>query len=84
MHEKQRLCDRIVKMYPEIGECEIDITVDWDDGKKAWVVDMKKDAHELRHYLQEPDADHCMEDRECVSLGLEIAQLVKNIRGEQY
>jgi hypothetical protein len=31
-----------------------------------------------------PDADACMEGKQCVSLGLEIAQLKKNIAGEQY
>ncbi|NOQ45170.1 MAG: hypothetical protein GQ559_00600 [Desulfobulbaceae bacterium] len=84
MHDKQELCNKIVEMYPEIGQCEIDILVDWDDKKNVWVVDLKKDEHELQHYLEELDADHCMDNKECVSLGLEIAQLVNNINGEQF
>ncbi len=84
MHNKQELCNKIVKLYPEIGHCEIDIIVDWDDNKNVWVVDLKKDNHELQHYLEEPDADDCMDNKQCVSLGLEIAQLVKNIKGEQF
>lgn len=84
MHDKQELCNKITKLYPEIGQCEIDITVNWDDQKKVWVVDLIKENHELQHYLEEPDADDCMENRQCVSLGLEIAQLIKNIKGEQY
>jgi hypothetical protein len=84
MHDKQELCNKIVKMYPEIGQCEIDIMVDWNDDKNVWVVDLKKDAHELQHYLEEPDADNCMDNKQCVSLGLEIAQLVKNVKGEQF
>ena len=84
MHDKHELCNKIVEMYPEIGQCEIDIMVDWNDDKNMWVVDLKKDAHELQHYLEEPDADNCMDDKQCVSLGLEIAQLVKNVKGEQY
>jgi len=31
MHNKQELCNKIVEMHPEIGKCEIDIMVDWDD-----------------------------------------------------
>jgi hypothetical protein len=84
MHDKKELCDKIVKLYPEIGQCEIDVFVDWDANKKAWVVDLTKDHHELKHYLEAPDADTCMDNKQCVSLGLEIAQLVKNIKGEQY
>ena len=84
MHNKQELCNKIVEMHPEVGQCDIDIMVDWDDNKNVWVVDLKKDSHELQHYLEEPDADNCMNNKQCVSLGLEIAQLVKNIKGEQY
>ncbi len=84
MQDKHELCNRIVGMYPEIGQCEIDVMVDWDERKKAWAVDLKKDDHELKHYLEEPDAEQCIEGKQCVSLGLEIAQLVKNIKGEQY
>jgi hypothetical protein len=84
MHNKQELCNKIVEMYPEIGVCEIDIMVDWNDKKNVWVVDLKKDGHELQHYLEEPEADNCMGNKQCVSLGLEIAQLVKNVKGEQY
>jgi len=84
MHDKRNLCNKIVEMYPEIGQCEIDIMVDWDENKNVWVVDLKKDNRELKHFLEEPDADSCMDNKQCVSLGLEIAQLVKNIKGEQY
>ncbi|MEN8200047.1 MAG: hypothetical protein ABFR63_08245 [Thermodesulfobacteriota bacterium] len=84
MHNKQELCNKIVEIYPEIGQCGIDIMVDWNDDKNAWVVDLKKDAHELKHYLEKPDADSCMDNKQCVSLGLDIAQLIKNIKGEQY
>ncbi len=84
MHNKRELCDKIVELYPDIGQCGIDVLVDYDDEKNAWVVDLKKDNHELKHYLEEPDADSCMENKQCVSLGLDIAQLVKNIKGEQY
>jgi len=84
MHDRQELCNKIVELYPEVGQCEIDIQVDWDDQKNVWVVDLKKGQHELKHYLEEPDSDDCMDNKQCVSLGLEIAQLVHNIKGEQY
>ena len=84
MHDKKELCDKIVSIYPDIGACGIDIDVTYDKEKKSWVVDLKKDEHELKHYLDVPDADGCMDGKQCVSLGLEIAQLRKNIEGKQY
>lgn len=84
MYTKAELCKKITDIYPEIGECGIDIDVSYDDEKKAWVVDLIKDSHELKHYLDVPEADECMEGNKCVPLGLEIAQLKKNIEGKQF
>lgn len=84
MYSKDTLCEKIVELYPDIGKCGIDIIVELDQKKNIWVVDLKKENHELKHHLEIPDADACMEGKKCVSLGLEIAQLKKNIEGEQY
>ncbi|MDO8947612.1 MAG: hypothetical protein Q7U88_10695 [Desulfocapsaceae bacterium] len=84
MYDKNELCKKIISIYPEIGVCNIDIDVHYDEGKKAWVVLLNKDNHKLIHYLDVPEADLCMNGKECVSLGLEIAQLKKNIEGEQF
>ncbi len=84
MYSDQELCEKITAMYPEIGECNINIEVHHDDEKNVWVVDLKKDGHDLKHFLEYPDADNCMEGKQCVSLGLEIAQLRKNIEGQQF
>lgn len=84
MYSDQALCHKIERMFPELGKCGIDVKVTHDEEKKTWVVDLKKDAHELKHYLEYPDADNCMEGRQCMSLGLEIAQLKKNIEGRQF
>lgn len=84
MHDKNEICRKIIEIYPEIGECGIDVSVDYDSQKKVWVVDLKKDNHELKHFLELSDADACMENKQCVSLGLEIAQLKKNVSGKQF
>ena len=47
MYNKDELCKKITDIYPEIGQCGIDINVSYDDEKKAWVVDLIKDSHEL-------------------------------------
>jgi hypothetical protein len=84
MHDKIELCEKITLLYPEVGECGIDIDVDFDESKKVWVVDLKKENHELKHHLEISDAEQCMEGKQCVSLGLEIAQLMKNVEGNQF
>ena len=84
MHSKQELCDKIKQLYPEIGECGIDVDVEHDNQKNVWIVDLKKNSHELKHHLEYPDADDCMDGKQCVSLGLEIAQLRRNIEGQQF
>jgi hypothetical protein len=44
----------------------------------------EKGTHELKHHLEIPDADACMDGKQCVSFGLDIDQLKKNIEGQQY
>lgn len=80
MIDKNELCDKIVALYPDIGACGIDITVDYDKEQKTWVVVLKKDRHKLKTFLEDGDAELCMEGKQCVSLGIEIAQLRDNIK----
>ncbi|MCG6535737.1 MAG: hypothetical protein L7F78_13825 [Syntrophales bacterium LBB04] len=80
MHDKNELCDRVRSLYPEIGECGLDVAVDFDETRKVWVVDLKKENHELKTFLEPPDADACMEGKQCVSLGVQITQLLANIK----
>jgi hypothetical protein len=84
MYSNQELCEKIKALYPDIGECNIDIEVRHDDEKNVWIVDLKKEGHELKHHLEYPDADRCMEGNQCVPLALEVAQLRKNIEGKQF
>jgi len=84
MVKENELCQKILELYPEIGQCGINLKVDFDKRQKAWVVSLKKDNHKLKHFLEDSDADSCMKGKQCVALGLEIAQLLKNIKGEQF
>jgi hypothetical protein len=79
MHDKKELCEKIKSIYPDIGECGIDVDVTFDEEKKAWVVDLKTEKHELTTHLEPQEADECMDGKQCVSLGLQIAQLKANI-----
>ncbi len=80
MHDKNELCEKIRYLYPDIGECGIDVRVDYDLDQMAWVVYLKKDRRELKTFIEDSDADLCMVGKQCVSLGIEIAQLRDNIQ----
>ncbi|MCA1792527.1 MAG: hypothetical protein ABR534_05890 [Desulfotignum sp.] len=73
--DKKQLCDKITSIYPDIGECGIDVDVDYDDANERWTVNLKKDEKHLKTFLEPGDADLCMEGKQCVSLGIEINQL---------
>ena len=79
MIDKEELCQKIIALYPDIGQCGIDVNVQFDEDQNSWVVDLKKDKIELKTFLEEGDAEKCMIGEQCVSLGIEIAQLRANI-----
>lgn len=83
--EKQSELDRKLReMYPEIERHGIDLSLYFDNDKKAWVVGLRKGEHELTTHLEKKDADDCLEGRKCVYLGVQIGQFVSNFEeGEQ-
>lgn len=80
MIDKAQLCEKIRALYPDIGQCGLDLNVEFDQAKEAWVIDLKQDRFALKTYLDDNDADLCMLGRKCVGLGIEIAQLRANIK----
>jgi uncharacterized protein (UPF0335 family) len=75
MYDKAEICDKIKSIYPDIGECGIDVKVDYDQDQDSLVVYLRKDNKEVKHYLPNEDADACLLGQQCVALGVEIAQL---------
>ncbi len=74
MYDKNELCEKIKTLYPDIGECNIDLNVDYDEEQKSWVVYLKKGHRNVKHFFPDNDVDSCMEGKQCISLGLEVAQ----------
>ncbi|MFP4475831.1 MAG: hypothetical protein ACLFOY_09735 [Desulfatibacillaceae bacterium] len=81
--DSKELCSKIEQVYPEIGECGIDVQVEWSDEKNCWIVDLKRGDEHLQHHLEPQDADLCMDGKQCVSLGLEIAQLRQTLERKE-
>jgi hypothetical protein len=74
MYDKNELCEKIGKIYPDIGHCNIDLNVEYDENQKSWFVLLKKGERVIKHFLEQEDLDKCMEGKQCVSLAIEIAQ----------
>lgn len=74
MYTKTEICEKIHHIYPEMGECDIDLNVNWDEERKVWAVDFFKNGQPVRHYLEDADAAPCLEDQQCIGLGIEFGQ----------
>ena len=46
MIDKAVLCEKIREIYPDIGQCGIDIDVDYDEQQDRWVVNLKKNRQD--------------------------------------
>lgn len=84
MLDKKELCKKIIELYPDLEEQGVNVDAFYSTAKGTWVLELKKGTHSLQHHLAKHDANDCMDDKQCVSLGLEIAQLIKNIQEEQF
>lgn len=80
MLDKNTLCEKIREIYPDVGECGIDVDAVYDHEQNRWTVYLKKDRRELKTFLDPGDAEKCMEGRQCVSLAVEINQLKDSIQ----
>jgi hypothetical protein len=70
--------DKILDMYPEIRKHDIAVSLYFSEEKKAYVVQFKKDRHELETYIDKSDADECMDGLKCVHLGVHLGEFIKN------
>jgi hypothetical protein len=74
MIDKGALCEKIRSIYPDVGACGIDVRAEYDQDQDYWVIYLQKGNQEVKHYLPKEDAEACMGGKQCVSLGIEIAQ----------
>ncbi len=77
-YTKVALEEKIMDMYPEISRHGISVSLNFDEGKNAYIVKFRKDKNELATHLEKKDADDCMNNIKCVYLGVQIAQFIKN------
>ena len=79
---KADLKKKLLEMYPEITTYGLSTTLDFDEGKNAWVVSFEKGKHSRHAFLDKRDADACIEGNACIYLGVLIAQYIKDLEAE--
>lgn len=80
MLDKKDIYRKIHDVYPDIGESEKDIRVDFDQDEHTWVVNLKDGNKRLKTFLDDGDAESCVNKNKCIGLGILVGQLKDNIK----
>lgn len=72
------LKDKILEMYPEIGEHRFSAGIEFNEKKNAYILTFRRGGEELTTHLEKKDADECMNGIKCVYLGVQVGQFIKN------
>lgn len=75
------LKEKILEMYPEISRHGISVRVEFSEEKQTYIITFRKGDRMLFTHLEKKDADECMNGIKCISLGLQIGQLIQNFDG---
>jgi hypothetical protein len=79
-HTIDELKDKIHLMYPDIDKYGVTSSLTFDKGKNTYVLELKKEQHQLATYIDKEDADKCMDNIECIHLGVQIGQFMENFK----
>ncbi len=74
---------KLREMYPEIKKHDLGLSVCFDEKKDAWIVQLSKGKHELTTHLERKDAEACLDGIQCIYLGVQIGQFVKNFESSE-
>jgi hypothetical protein len=80
MLSKLDIYNKIKDVYPDIGEFDKDVVIDYDTVKHVWVVDLKDERKHLKTYLEEEDAESCVGKNKCFGIGIQIGELRYNLK----
>ena len=78
MYTMDDLQAKITEMYPEIGEHNLSMSLDFSEANNAYILTFRRGADELTTHLEKHDADECMNGIKCVYLGVQVVQFIKN------
>ncbi len=75
--------DKIREMYPEIEDHKVSVGLNFDEQTNAYILTFKRGTETLTTHLEKQDADDCMNGIKCVSLGIQVAQFIRNFEERQ-
>ncbi len=70
-------------MYPEIEDHKVSVGLNFDEQTNAYILTFKRGTEALTTHLEKQDADDCMKGIKCVSLGIQVAQFIRNFEERQ-
>ncbi|WP_136808616.1 hypothetical protein [Desulfosediminicola flagellatus] len=79
MATKEDICRKIEQVIPEAGKCGIDYSVEYDKINHAWSVDLQKGGQHLKTFIEDEEAQSCLNKDKCIPVGLQIGQLKRNL-----
>lgn len=77
-HNAAELTAKLKEMYPEIQQHGLSMDLEFKPERNYWVIKLSKGDHLLQTLLDKKDADACLNGVQCVYLGVQIGQFVKN------
>jgi len=77
------LKSKILEMFPALGKHGVVPGLTFDEKKNAYILKLEKGPHELTTHLEKADADACMGGKECIHLGVQVGQFIKNFEEEE-
>lgn len=75
--DPKALEQKIRQMYPEIDTYKLEMSLNFDQDKNAWIVKLTHKEHELITHVEPADAAKCLEGTECVYLSHQIGQFIR-------
>ena len=74
------LADKLYELYPELQKFNIQLSLEFDEEKDAWLVKFQKGDTRRYAILDKKDADACMDGYVCIYLGVLIDQYINELK----
>jgi hypothetical protein len=74
----ENLKTKLREIHPEIEKYGLGLDVRFDESKQAWLATFSKDDHTLETHLEEKDVQSCMDNVQCVYVGVQLGQFIRN------
>ena len=69
---------KVLALFPEIEKYGLDMDLDFDPEKDAWLLTVRKDQETLSTHLEEQDVEACMSGKECYHVAVQLGRFIRN------